>query len=248
MANRTTLADALHQAEHLAEAETAFHEAEEMQKKNRPEFPLLYSLRGFRYCDLLLSQGKVQEVVHRAEQTLEWYKKYGATSLHDIAIYNLSIGRAHLLQSQREPNHPFTESLTYLNRAVDGLRQANDQEYIACGLLARAEYYRVTGALDKAQKDLDEAFTIATRGGMGLFLADCHLGYARLFMSLRGGALPTKQPPDGKEIASSQSALLATTYKNAREHLKTAKEMIEKMGYHRRDKEVEELGKEIENR
>jgi hypothetical protein len=27
----------------------------------------------------------------------------------------------------------------------------------------------------------------------------------------------------------------------AREHLKTAKEMIEKMGYHRRDKEVEAL-------
>jgi len=27
----------------------------------------------------------------------------------------------------------------------------------------------------------------------------------------------------------------------AREHLKTAKEMIAKMGYHRRDKEVEEI-------
>jgi hypothetical protein len=27
----------------------------------------------------------------------------------------------------------------------------------------------------------------------------------------------------------------------AREHWETAKEMIEKMGYHRRDKEVEEL-------
>jgi hypothetical protein len=31
----------------------------------------------------------------------------------------------------------------------------------------------------------------------------------------------------------------------AREHLKTAKEMIEKMGYHRRDKEVEELEKQL---
>ena len=31
---------------------------------------------------------------------------------------------------------------------------------------------------NKAQKDLDEAFTIATRGGMGLYLADCHLEYA----------------------------------------------------------------------
>ena len=51
------------------------------------------------------------------------------------------------------------------------------------GLLARAEFYRVTGALDKAQKDLDEAFSIATRGGMGLHLADCHLEYARLYLA-----------------------------------------------------------------
>ena len=98
------------------------------------------------------------------------------------------------------------------------------------GLLARAEYYRVTGALDKAQKDLDEAFSIATRGGMGLFLADCHLEYARLKLFGKGWRLNVE----------------ADTSDEAREHLKTAKEMIAKMGYHRRDKEVEELEKAID--
>ena len=57
------------------------------------------------------------------------------------------------------------------------------QEFIAHGLLARAEYYRVTGDLDKAQKDVDEAFSIASRGGMGLHLAGCHLEYARLALA-----------------------------------------------------------------
>ena len=76
MVNRTTLADALHQAGQLAEAEAAFREAEEMQKASQKEFPLLYSLQGFRYCDLLLSQGKVAEVQSRAGQTLEWAKQY----------------------------------------------------------------------------------------------------------------------------------------------------------------------------
>ena len=75
MSNRTKVADALHQAGRLTESQAAFHEAEEMQKKRQPEFPLLYSLQGFQYCDLLLSQGDYAEVERRASQTLEWAKQ-----------------------------------------------------------------------------------------------------------------------------------------------------------------------------
>ncbi len=55
MVFRTTHADALHQAGCRAEAETLFREAEQMQKERQTEYPLLYSLQGFRYCDLLLA-------------------------------------------------------------------------------------------------------------------------------------------------------------------------------------------------
>ena len=219
MLSRITYADVLHQARRLAEAQAAFREAEEMQKKDQPEFPLLYSLQGYKYCDLLLSQGDYAEVGRRASQTLQYAKEswYG---LLDIALDNLSLGRAHLLQSQREPDHPFIESLTCLNRAVDGLRQAGTQHHIPRALLARSEFYRVTGALDKAQKDLDEAFSIATRGAMGLHLADCHLEYARLY-------------------------LVKEEKEKAQENWRIAKDKIEKMGYHRRDKEVEELEEQL---
>ena len=64
---------------------------------------------------------------------------------------------------------------------------------------------------------------------MGLHLVDCHLEYARL--ALARGPSPRPSPSKGEG--------------NAREHLKIAKEMIEKMGYHRRDKEVEELEKAL---
>ena len=118
--------------------------------------------------------------------------------------------------------------LPYLNRAVDGLRQAGQQQVIPLGLLARAELYRVTGDLKKAQKDLDEAFTIATRGGMGLHLANCHLEYARLYLAyLRFGMTPEQLK------------------QKAREHWQIAKDSIEKMGYHRRDKEVQELEEQL---
>ena len=247
MQNRTKVGDTQHQAGHLAEAQAVFHEAEEIQKKIQPEFPLLYSLQGFTYCDLLLSQGDYAEVERRASQTLEWAKQ-GGGGLLSVALETLSLGRAQLLHFPHDPKLPITnQPITFLNHAMDGLRQAGTQDHLPRGLLARAEYYRVTGDLNKSQKDLDEAFSIATRGGMGLFLADCHLEYARLFMSLRGAQSATKQPPgdmiipNNGEIASGSA--LAMTYEKVREHLKTAKEMIAKMGYHRRDKEVEELEK-----
>ena len=45
----------MHQAGRRAEAETRFREAEQMQKDYQPDYPLLYSVWGFRYCDLLLA-------------------------------------------------------------------------------------------------------------------------------------------------------------------------------------------------
>jgi tetratricopeptide (TPR) repeat protein len=89
--------------------------------------------------------------------------------------------------------------------------------YTICrGLLARAELYTSQKDFDKARRDLDEATTIAQRGEMGLHQADCPLGYARLFLAM-----------GDKE--------------KARGELAAAKELIGKMGYHRRDGEVKEL-------
>jgi tetratricopeptide (TPR) repeat protein len=222
----TVLGNVLIQKGDLAEARKAFSKAEEIQKQNQAEFPILYSLRGFQYCDLLLILGDFQEVEARASQTLEWtvtnIHNQGSTSgLLDIALDNLSLGCAHLLKSQGQSHYMFTQSIYYLNRAVDGLREAGTQHYIPRGLLARAEFYVVTDTLDKAQKDLDEAFSIATRGGMRLYQADCHLAFARLYLAKGDNA-------------------------KAHEHWKTAKRMIEEMGYHRRDKEVEELEEQLE--
>jgi tetratricopeptide (TPR) repeat protein len=209
MGNRTTLADALHQAGRLDEAEA-------MQEELQPQFPLLYSRRGYRYCDLLLGRGETSEVLHRAEQTLEWARQHGL-GLLTIALDHLSLGRAHLLQAQREGTEGLTQAATHLNRAVDGLRQAGHQEFIARGLLARAALRRARGQFARAQHDLEEALTIAARGGMRLHEADCHLESTRLHLA-RGE----------KE--------------QARESLSKARAMVEEMGYHRRDGEVAALG------
>jgi len=221
MSDRTTLADALHQVGRLDEAAAAFAEAEAMQKEWQPEYPLLYSVQGFQYCDLLLSQGQAQAVQRRAAQALEWAKQVGA-SLLSIALDNLSLGRAYLLQAQQEGKTDYTQANTHLEQTVEGLRRAGYQEFILRGLLARAELRRGLGEFARATADVEEAMTIATRGGMRLFEADAHLEYARLYLA-QGETTP------------------------AREHLATAKTMIEEMGYHRRDPEVAELEEALGN-
>ncbi|MBI5951347.1 MAG: TIR domain-containing protein [Chloroflexi bacterium] len=254
MHRRVRFGDALHQAGQLEKSQTMFREAEEMQKKHEPTFPLLYSMSGFQYCDLLLSQGKVAEVERRARNGLKMHEQGALSDLLSIALDHLSLGRAKFLSSLRaaeggeaiSPSEsgiasasPRNDALVYFTRAVDGLRQAADQSRLPLGLLARAEYYRAVGDIVKAQKDLDEAFSIATRGGMGLYLADCHLGYARLnvskLKSLKVENLSTFKPEN-----------VQTDYRaEARKHVAIAKEMIDKMGYHRRDKEVEELEEQL---
>jgi len=214
MGRHTTLADALHQAGRLDEAEELFREAEAIQEEHQPQFPLLYSLQGYKYCDLLMGQGEASEVLRRAEQTLELVTTQNW--LLDIALDHLSLGRAHLLLDLREGTETFSQAATHLNRAVDGLRQAGQQQYIPVGLLARAALHHAQGQFARAQRDLEEALTIATRGGMRLHEADCHLESARLHLAR------------GEE-------------EQARESVSKARAMVEEMGYHRRDGEVAEL-------
>ena len=219
--SRTTMANALHQAGRQSESEAAFVEAEEMQKKHQPEYSYLYSLQGFQYCDLLLSQRKYRDVLSRAGQTLEWIKKEPHTPLLTIAVDHLSIGCAHLLQTQEGGSNDFAWAETHLNQAMDKLRKAGRQDILPLGLLARAELYRVQGAFEKVQHDLNEAMTISERGGMGLHKADCHLEYARLYLAM------------------------GEKGEDACRNLETAKEMIGKMGYHRRDTDVREIEEKL---
>ena len=192
-----------------------------LQKQREPKFPLLYSWQGFRYRDLLLSQGKVQEVTTPRREgftnNTRWRAEFPASYRFGLSFTQVV---SLLLQLQHGPNQSITKSTNFLNRAVDVLRQASTQHMLPLSLLARVELYRVTDALEKARKDLDEAMSIATHGGMRLHLADCHLEYARLY--------------------------LAKGDKNeALKHWETAKKMIEEMGYHRRDKEVQELEEQV---
>jgi tetratricopeptide (TPR) repeat protein len=211
---RTSLGSSLHQAGRLEEADAAFREAERIQNASQPELPLLYSVRGYEFCDLLLTRGLYLEAQSRASQTIEIARR-NALPL-DTALYSLLIGRSLMLQALTGSGRDIAAAGEHLWSAVDGLRAAGRLDYLSLGLLARADFLRVTGKLDAAQEDITEAMNIARRGSMGLRTADCHLSLARLNLTR-----------DEKE--------------RAREHWQKAREMIERMDYHRRDEELKEL-------
>jgi len=232
----STWADALHQAGRREESAAAFREAETLQVERQPEYPRLYSLQSFRYCDLLLVQvepedgpgldglaadreaaERFREVIGRAGQTLEW--STAQRILLDIALDHLTLGRAHHSFSRTAPSEQERDAATaaaaeHLNRAVDGLRQAGAEHHIPRGLLARAAYRRLCRDFDAAEADLTEALEIAERGPMRLHECDAHLELFRL------------RRDQGRS-------------EEARRHLERARVLVAETGYLRRAREVE---------
>jgi len=254
MSKRATHANALHQAGRRIEADTRFREAEQMQEKDQPDYPLLYSLQGFNYCDLLLAVPEsaawqemqesearnqkselvaaCQTVSARAAQTLKWAKQ-GNLSLLTIALDHLTLGRAALYEVMLAVrgltfNKHNSDLKTSIDAAVDGFRRSGNMDHLPRSLLARAWLRFITGARtgpESAQADLDEAWEIAERGPMRLHMADIHLYRARLFHGVE--PYPWATDPDGNA-------------RGPEDDLAAARKLIEQCGYWRRKEELED--------
>ncbi|MDR6983163.1 pimeloyl-ACP methyl ester carboxylesterase/tetratricopeptide (TPR) repeat protein [Rheinheimera pacifica] len=234
-----THADALHQAGETAAALALFREAELLLQKYLPSLPLLCSLSGFCYCDLLLSQGDTAEVLVRAEQTLEFMLTHNL--LLDIGLDQLTLGHAYLQQAaedlppkaastlrfapilaeeQAQVSRSLSLAAEWLEKAVASLRKAGAQDHLPRGLLIRAVLSRFTGDFSRAAQDLQEVFEIVEPSGMRLFMTDYHLEIARLLLAQQ------------KKI-------------EAQTHIEMAETLIRQTGYHRRDAELVELQKQL---
>jgi hypothetical protein len=276
MSDRTTLADALHQAGQSSEAEALFREAEALQAEDQPDYPLLYSLQGFQYCDLLLADAEraawlsvecgdvspqcdyesanaatllavkqrlecgdssphcadksahsttLTAVKQRASQTLQWAMQIHA-SLLTIALDHLTLARTALYQGFLERTNS-DNAATAINLAVTYLRRAGRQDILPHGLLTRAWLRVWVGrqdtstadpALTEAKEDLDEAWDIAVRGPMPLFLADIHLHRARLF----GRVSPYPWGSPQADLAAARRLIVKHGYGRRKQELQDA--------------------------
>ena len=245
MSKRTTLADALHQAGCLNLSREYFIESERIEAERQPERPLVNSIGGFRYCELLLAipecvawrvllgvsrsnqSAELEriccDVVERVVRTREW-TSFGGFIL-DIALEHLILGRASVYQAHLDTStqlkaYQIETATIQLDDAVDRLRGAGMQDQIPRGLLTRAWLRYLTGNRSDAQADLNEAWEIAEPGPMPLHQADIHLHRARLFgPHVFYGSYPWDSPEAD---------------------LKEARRLIEKHGYWRRKEELED--------
>jgi hypothetical protein len=163
-------------------------------------------------------------VSERAAGALHWAEQNNL-SLLTIALDHLTLGRAALYPAVLDgiPLDQLEPCRVSVEHAVDGLRRAGTQDHLPLGLLTRAWLRFLTGARtghESAQGDLDEAFEIAGRGPMPLFMADIHLHRARLFGL-------SKDRPASYPWTSPQHDLAE------------ARRLIEKHGYGRRKEELE---------
>jgi tetratricopeptide (TPR) repeat protein len=248
MVSRTTQADALHAAGEWEKAEALFADAERRQGERRPEFPLLYSVQGYRYCDLLLSRGGADAARERATRTLELVRPQNWVL--DIALDALTLGRTNLVLSLVGPtsgrvsaNVDARVAASGLNEAVEGLRASRRNDFLPRGLFARAAFRRAVGEWDGAARDLDEAEEIAEPGPMRLYLCDCALERARLALARRGAFAPLAGlvEPSPPPRALPDVAAAAVLREEARKELDAARRLIADCGYHRRDEELAEL-------
>jgi len=249
---RAEYAKMLHQAGRGDEALKVFEEAERMQGKRQPAYPRLYSVQGFLYCDLLLTDAEraawqrlsdpqssiryprlidsCHTVEQRAAQTLTLAQSWRRDIL-SAALDHLLLGRAGLyrvilgqfaIRNHIIPNHK-PGPKSEIEEAVSGLRRASYQDELPKGFLTRAWVKVLEGNADGARADLDEAWEIAARGPMRLHMADIHLYRARLFHAVM--PYPWDRDEQGQP-------------RGPKDDLAAARRLIEQCGYWRRKEEL----------
>lgn len=248
MSRRAIYADAMHVAGQREAAAEAFADAEQRQKKLQSEHSVLYSVPGYKYCDLLLAEGDHAAARDRATKTIVIARRNGW--LLDIALDALTLGRAYLglaLASAHKMDaavrHDACTARVRLDEAVDGLRTAGTSDYLPRSLLARATFRHSVGEWDGAARDLDEVEEIAEAGPMKLYLCDMALEWARLAFAQMERFAPLNGLVDDKprNLEKLSEAKRKHLHDEAAKQLRIAADYIEKCGYHRRDDELAEL-------
>lgn len=211
IARRTVLGDILHKANRLHEASRLFNEAEDFQKQYEPHRPLLHTQWGFRYCDLLLTQGKVDKVFKRL--------KYACPISHSDEFGPLSQALDQLMYAQAYYHEAQSDQQCreWLDKAISALDSVSHQHYLPRALLLSAALERRQGNTEQAEKTLKTIYHIAEPSNMFLHMTDYHLESARLGLEMK---------------KDKQSIQL---------HIDGAETLINDTGYHQRDNELAEL-------
>jgi len=268
--NRPALADALHQAGRRDEAAARFVEAERMQKEQQPEYPLLYSTRGFQYCDLLLSEAE-DFLVARRRGAGSSPSEPPSSSSSSPATAEASLARCREVRERADKTLGWArigEQGSLLDIALDHLTLARANALDARLLQLDPSFASAKSGIESAAAELEAAVAGLRRAGHQDYLPRGLLVRAD-FRAWRGdwtGAetdlteVETLAERGGMRLFQTDAHLLRAWWHiqrgsektpeaerdaeraKARKHFEAAAELVKATGYHRRDFELGVLG------
>lgn len=237
-------ARALHQSGHSKEATRIFINLEKSQSNRKRDLQYLSGLPHFRYCELLLENCKFKQVETRCLFNLR-----NVDDDLQIGLSQLLLGKSYFLR-KRATKTIYIEAENYLNKAINHLHAAGNQDHIPRGLLARAAFYRIKGYYDDANSDLKEVLDIAESSGMRLHLTDYHLEMARLLLAqAKGRDVNSFQQERSNTLRSFPKHIHLSKPKliGVFDHIAEAERLINATGYHRRDSELAGVKQQLAN-
>jgi tetratricopeptide (TPR) repeat protein len=207
----------LHRLGRLAEAQSAFERAHQIQKRFDPS-QYLYSVRGYKYTEFLLSLGRLTDAYAVAANLLKTASL--VTGTLGIALGHLALGRVYLANSAHltcvDNAKDLATAREHIESALEQMRRIEDQEYLVYGLLTRAECYRVIKEPALAELDVDEALVISESCRMLPSVADCKLEFTKIYLVLG-------------------------EYKKAANALQQSQALVHATEYHLRERDLEKL-------
>lgn len=212
----STLASALHLRGKLAQAQTIFLQAEQLQQQAEPNLAYLYSLPGVQYCsflqDIAINHSDLEQILQRANNGLIIAQR--ENWLWSIALDYFMIAHSYqALQQSQSAN-------TNFDLAIVALQKAGKIQDIPKFYLARADFYLTQNQLDPALADLNSAWEIIERCGMKLYAVDYLLIHGRY-------------------------SLATADFDTALNHYQEAKQLIEETGYRLCDAELDLFAAQI---
>jgi tetratricopeptide (TPR) repeat protein len=205
---RTFQARVAHLRGNIAEAGDLFREAEKLQATD--EFPFLYSLSGYYYCDWLMDQERVAEVRVRASKAFESAKSQGIQL--DMGLAQLMMGHVAMHENAREPSD-LRPALLLVENAMDLLVTSGQQEERALALITLARVRREMQEYDEARRCLDRVLQLTQHFKMAVLEVDAELERARLLIGMQ-------------------------LYSGAREVIEVTRAKVAEIGYHRREADI----------
>lgn len=192
-----------HVLHHLGDLENAgqvFEQAEKIWKQEQNDAEYLCAANGFRYCSLLLRQGRNAEVLERVDVSLPWARRQKNTLA--VSFDLLSSGWARLNGDDVD----LTSLKSTFEEALGCMRSANMVEHLPLALFGMADIEMAIKDFSKARAFLDEAIEICQLCDLRIHLCDAHIRFARcLILTGRNKARAKKLLRDSETQANNIS-------------------------------------------